>query len=233
MSDHPAKPSPQNPADIAREAFRRLATRRIAPTPNAYRDIYDEITGIVAEPGADAMLGMFADRMAGAQGDVAGIGQRLNHALLARDWQVYGEHLIQLLEKFLAASSATVSTPVPDPASGKAVAVVATHAATRSDESAAPVLLDGPQARLLRELLTRTLTFAVASLLQGAPELAEEADALALSIKDALSEPALAEAAARLKQLCFKIELKSGDLDRKSTRLNSSHIQKSRMPSSA
>ena len=33
----------QNPAEIAREAFRRLAARRIAPTPDAYRDIYNEI----------------------------------------------------------------------------------------------------------------------------------------------------------------------------------------------
>ena len=35
----------QNPVDIAREAFRRLATRRIAPTPDAYKAIYDEIAG--------------------------------------------------------------------------------------------------------------------------------------------------------------------------------------------
>ena len=46
----PAAAAPgQNPADIAREAFRRLAARRIAPTPNAYRDIYNEIAGI-SEP---------------------------------------------------------------------------------------------------------------------------------------------------------------------------------------
>jgi diguanylate cyclase len=38
-----SKPSTpeQNPADIAREAFKRLAVRRIAPTPEAYRDIYN------------------------------------------------------------------------------------------------------------------------------------------------------------------------------------------------
>ncbi len=214
MADHPAKPPPQNPADIAREAFRRLATRRIAPTPNAYRDIYDEITGTVAEPGADAMLGTFAARVAGAPGDVAGIGQRLNHALLARDWQDYGEHLVQLLEKFLAASSTTAGTPALDQQDARTVtaAAVAATPVTRSGEHTPAALIDGPQARLLRELLTRTLTFAVASLLQGAPELAEEADSLALSIKDALTETALTEAAARLKQLCFKIELKSGDI---------------------
>ena len=213
MSDHTAKSSPQNPADVAREAFRRLATRRIAPTPNAYRDIYDEITGTVAEPGPDAMLGIFAARVADAPGEVAGIGQRLNHASLARDWQDYGEHLVQLLEKFLIANHAAAGIPVSDPqsAGGATAASTAPVAATHHPETAPP-LLDGPQARLLRELLTRTLSFAVASLLQGAPELAAEADALALSIKDALSEAALTEAAARLKQLCFKIELKSGDL---------------------
>ncbi len=214
MADHPAKPPPQNPADIAREAFRRLATRRIAPTPNAYRDIYDEITGTVAEPGADAMLGTFAARVAGAPGDVAGIGQRLNHALLARDWQDYGEHLVQLLEKFLAASSTAAGAPALDQQDARTVtaAAVAATPVTRSGEHTPAALIDGAQARLLRELLTRTLTFAVASLLQGAPELAEEADSLALSIKDALTETALTEAAARLKQLCFKIELKSGDI---------------------
>lgn len=214
MADHPAKPPPQNPADIAREAFRRLATRRIAPTPNAYRDIYDEITGTVAEPGADAMLGTFAARVAGAPGDVAGIGQRLNHALLARDWQDYGEHLVQLLEKFLAASSTAAGAPALDQQDARTVTAVAVAATPvmRAGENTPPALIDGPQARLLRELLTRTLTFAVASLLQGAPELAEEADSLALSIKDALTETALTEAAARLKQLCFKIELKSGDI---------------------
>jgi len=214
MADHPAKPPPQNPADIAREAFRRLATRRIAPTPNAYRDIYDEITGTVAEPGADAMLGTFAARVAGAPGDVAGIGQRLNHALLARDWQDYGEHLVQLLEKFLAASSTAAGAPALDQQDARTVTAVAVAATPvmRAGENTPPALIDGPQARLLRELLTRTLTFAVASLLQGAPELAEEADSLALSIKDTLTETALTEAAARLKQLCFKIELKSGDI---------------------
>ena len=33
----PAVNQPANPAEIAREAFRRLATRRIAPTPDNYK----------------------------------------------------------------------------------------------------------------------------------------------------------------------------------------------------
>lgn len=53
MSSKPT-PSEQNPADIAREAFRRLAVRRIAPTPEAYREIYHEIAGLPATPAACA-----------------------------------------------------------------------------------------------------------------------------------------------------------------------------------
>ena len=76
----------------------------------------------------------------------------------------------------------------------------------------ASALIDDPQPALLRDLLTRTLTLAVASLLQGVPALAEEAEVLGRSIKSADTEQALQEASARLKQLCFKIELKSGDM---------------------
>ena len=78
--------------------------------------------------------------------------------------------------------------------------------------SAGLSLVDDPQPALLRDLLTRTLTLAVASLLQGAPELAAEAEALGRSIKDARTEASLNEVSGKLKQLCFKIELKSGDI---------------------
>ena len=43
-----------NPAEIAREAFKRLAIRRISPTPDAYRDIYNEIVGLPPTPVAAA-----------------------------------------------------------------------------------------------------------------------------------------------------------------------------------
>ena len=43
----PASAAPaQNPADIAREAFRRLATRRIAPTPQAYTELIIDFPGM-------------------------------------------------------------------------------------------------------------------------------------------------------------------------------------------
>jgi diguanylate cyclase len=38
-------PSPSNPSEIARETLRLLASRRISPSPENYRDIYNEIAG--------------------------------------------------------------------------------------------------------------------------------------------------------------------------------------------
>lgn len=38
-------PSPLNPSDIAREAFRRLAARKLAPTPEHYAQAYQEVAG--------------------------------------------------------------------------------------------------------------------------------------------------------------------------------------------
>jgi diguanylate cyclase len=76
--------SSQNPAEIAREAFRRLATRRIAPTPDAYREIYNEIAGVIApaacaarrsRSGRRKVLSGFAYRLADTPGELAEIGR--------------------------------------------------------------------------------------------------------------------------------------------------------------
>ena len=108
----PANPA-MNPAEIAREAFRRLATRRIAPTPDAYRDIYDEIAGVhaaaplpvqaqvQADPGPENVLSAFAHRLADTPGELAEFGLRFNRAVKQRDWDGYARALSQLAEKHL------------------------------------------------------------------------------------------------------------------------------------
>jgi len=196
MSSKPPTPE-QNPAEIAREAFRRLATRRIAPTPEAYRDIYNEIAGIAAEPaapaapvgsvdpGPESVLSQFATRLTENTGDLADFGRRFNRAVKSRDWDGYAKTLSQLVEKhFVSAKKGIEVAGIP-----------------AEDE----------QTRMLRDLLSRTLTFAVASLLSGAPVLVAEAESLGAATKQAHSEEALAEIALRLKQLCFQIELRGGD----------------------
>ncbi|MES2153174.1 MAG: GGDEF domain-containing protein [Pseudomonadota bacterium] len=195
MSSPPVKPAePQNPADIAREAFRRLATRRIAPTPSAYREIYNEIAG-TSEPaeapaapaegaGAEAVLTEFAVKLTDTPGELADFGRRFNRAVKTRDWDSYARSLSQLVEKHFRKSSG-----------------VELAGALESSES-----------KQMRELLSRTLTFAVASLLEGSPVLVAEAESLGAAVKTGHSDEALAEIASRLKQLCYQIEIKSGDV---------------------
>ncbi len=44
-------PAPTSPFDIAREALRQLAVRRIPPTPDNYLKLYNEIAGVATEEG--------------------------------------------------------------------------------------------------------------------------------------------------------------------------------------
>jgi len=192
----PASPAPAgtNPAEIAREAFKRLAVRRIAPTPDAYRDIYNEITGFVppaplapppapaADPGAEVVLNGFAVTLAATPGELADFGHRMNRAVKVRDWEGYARNLSQLAEKYLRRT-----TPID------VLGIESNHE------------------RALRDMLSRTLAFAVASLLAGSPTLITEAESLGAAVKNAHSEAALQEIAVRLKELCYRIELKTGD----------------------
>jgi diguanylate cyclase len=183
------QPPVQNPVEIAREAFRRLATRRVAPTPDAYRDIYNEIAGIpapavpAAVPAVEEVLGGFATQLTETPGELADYGRRLNRAVQQRDWDGYARALTQLVEKHLK----------------RGVPPGVTYG------------MESKDTRLLRELLSRTLAFALASLLPASPILSKEAESLGAAVKVAHSDAALQEIAARLKELCFQIELHSGD----------------------
>jgi len=179
----------QNPADIAREAFRRLATRRIAPTPDAYRAIYDEIAGLpaaapaapAASPAAEVLDG-FARKLAETPGEVSELGRRMVRAARSGDWTGYAQALTQVAERHLRRN-----TPVM----------------ALGDED--------PDARHLREMLGRSLAYALATLLAGSPDLVAEAEALGGAVRLARGEAELGDLSARLKQLCYQIELRSGD----------------------
>src|SRR2546422_9888594 len=99
MQAKPDKSEQQNPADIAREAFRRLAIRRISPTPEAYRDIYNEVAGNTTKLDADAVLGNFTASLSrSGPADIAEFGRRLQRAIDVRDWPTYLNELNQLVE---------------------------------------------------------------------------------------------------------------------------------------
>jgi len=197
----PPGAAPENPADIAREAFKRLAIRRIAPTPQNYTIIYNEIAGIEepaapepaaladvpAEPaddGAALMLADFAGKLSEQPGELAEFGRRFQRAAKARDWDGFARNLSQFVDKH-ARKPNTIELAAP------------------------PEQADAKQ---LREMLARSLSFAVASLLDGSPELVAEAEALGAELRVPRDEAALAELSARLKQLCYRIEIKTGDM---------------------
>jgi len=183
MSDKSTRSPPTNPADIAREAFRQLALRKIAPTPDAYRDTYDKIAGYAHQPVPEEVFGEFATSLLDSPDGLTAIATMLQQAATTGYWPDYAKGLTLLVEQLRSGRTGGSS-----------------------------VFEDDPRTALLRNLLMRTLTLAVASLLQGVPALAQEAETLGRVIKDARSQHALDDASAKLKQLCFKIELKSGDL---------------------
>ena len=190
-----AAPSVQNPAELAREAFRQLAARKMAPTPDAYRLVYEEIAGTSTGPSAENTLIQFASalrQLTTELDDINGFGKRFELAATARDWTAYASAL-----------SALTATHLTRPAP------VSMTTASTAGVTAAP---DDRQPRLLRDLLARTLLLAVAALLSTAPELADEAEALGRAVKEALTEESLDEVGTRLRQLCFKIEMRAGDV---------------------
>jgi len=177
----------RKPAEIAREAFKRLAALQVAPTPDAYRDLYYEIAGVSNPPGADTVLVDFASGLLHCRSELTDFSKNLSRAVAARDWETASKGLGILAEKYLK------KTTVTDPA-----------ASTRP--------ADDQVIRTLGEMLSRVLTFSVTALAKTSPELAVESEALSLAVRDVQSGNALAEIGARVKHFCFRLELKGADL---------------------
>ncbi|MDB5776475.1 MAG: hypothetical protein JWP38_2608 [Herbaspirillum sp.] len=180
--------------DIAREAFQNLATRKVAPTPAAYRAAYEEISEVSGGVEAESVLAGFAQTLIRLPGEAGRMGQRLAQASDARDWAGYSNVLNAFGDQYLVSkTSAQVGAMAPL-------------------ENNREFINDTRKDAILRELLSRVLTFNLASFLVDAPELAKESKALGQDLKNAFSEAAVMEVAARLKQLSFQIELKSDDI---------------------
>ncbi len=183
--------STQTPAEIAKEAFRRLAVQRITPTPEAYRVIYNEIAGVSPTAAAENVLENFATQLSQATGELSLLGKRLLREAKKSNWQEYETSLLDVLNT------------LKQPQQKQATAAVVVEKSSSHHA----------QMKQLRDLLHRTLTFAVATLLANVPELAAEAAALGEAIRAAENENELAELGNRLKQMCFRIELKSSDIN--------------------
>lgn len=204
--------SQKTPADIAKETIRQLASQRIAPTPEAYTRLYNEIAGNEADAGAaastggnsaaESLLASFADSMLRSKGELSTFGNRLVRAAQAGNWEDYQKTLDRLTEHLTTAPAA--AAPVLSAPAVAAPAVVT--------PAPVAVVTDDNRQRLLKDLLYRTLTLALSALLRPLPDLANESESLGMAVRNAATEPELNDIGNRLKQLCFQIELQSGDV---------------------
>lgn len=207
------KPEP-SPADIAREAFRRLAAERIPPTPEAYRKVYDEIAGLPPQDGAEKVLADFAAHLATVSGRTAALSADIANALAQREWESCARALAELVEDHLRKADARAASAEPS----AVISPPARHAQSyplvevRPDKVPVEKSVDDGDSAILRDLLIRALTVGMTPLLRSAPDLAQEAEDLATALRASQDGIGLNELSARLKQLCFKIEMRSGDL---------------------
>lgn len=210
-----------NPSEIARETLRLLASRRIAPTPDSYRQHYQEIAGqpeTDEKATASVWAQLILDLLRQWELRHSGLTTARKRESLERVLGVPGADAARLAEKLrkLVASWSVTATAAADdpglPAKPAAAVPASTEAATR------PVLGPGSAAADadsgvadLGELLAQTLEFAVVSQLGNAPDLAEEANALAKAARAAAGRDAITKLTAGLRQFWFKLEVRGGD----------------------
>ncbi len=188
MAEPPVKINPDNPTEVARETLRRLAMRRIAPTPDNYQTLYEEITG---GPGsqptpvsntptaASALSGLVMDLNL-HHPELAAPVETLNQAIRKNDWAQCRKQLGQ----------------------------IALQLKQRGENSGS----DGENLALLRDLLAKTLEFGVVAQLAHNPRLVEKAQHLAASVREAHSASALRGVTSGLKSLWVSIEMQAPDL---------------------
>lgn len=101
-------PPLSNPIEIAREAFRLLATRRIAPTPENYRTVYHEIAGTRAEEVVTfpaEQLKSLQQGLPRATPAQLRLARELEQAAKEENWTAYRDTLVRFIEEQSAVES--------------------------------------------------------------------------------------------------------------------------------
>jgi diguanylate cyclase len=84
-----------SPTDIARETFKQLATRRIVPTPENYRRVYQEIAEIPPEDGSESEKELIGALQAAGRSNpqINNTTRNIIQALEQRDWKALTLHI--------------------------------------------------------------------------------------------------------------------------------------------
>ena len=175
----------ENSAEIGREVLQRLAQQHIAPTPEAYAQLYRELAGLPSSGPEHALFHLMHNLAeSGSTIDLS-----LTEALATQDWDKFGDLLLQLI----AAQS--------DPA--------------KSRNSFALFADEDDAARVWKDLLIRVLSLTLPTLLEEMPSLAEAAEGMAREVKISYSQKAAKNVSGRLKDLCLHIDLYATDASEK------------------
>lgn len=87
-----------NPSETARETLKLLAARKLAPTPDNYARVYQEISGEAqASDGAAAVLEQIVQKLTQDSPKNAAISQEINKYIKAQNWQQCQSELQKLL----------------------------------------------------------------------------------------------------------------------------------------
>src|SRR4030066_2061683 len=163
MAEPTVKINLSNPPEVAREPLRRLAMRRISPTPDNYQMLYDEIAGVPSAPASKppaetALAGLVSDLQEPHPALSAQVAS-LNKAIGKSDWR---QCSWQLSEIAVQLKPQPFRPPVDS-----------------GDRE------QGENLAQLRELLAKTLEFGVVSQLSHNPRLVEKAQQLAVAVGEA------------------------------------------------
>ena len=86
------------PAETARETLKRLAARKLAPTPDNFTEVYEEISGH-AQGGVDRSAVRMLQRLADDISGDGGAAAQLAHRIGEHDWAEVHKLLVGMLDK--------------------------------------------------------------------------------------------------------------------------------------
>jgi len=205
----PSLNSGSPPSDIARETIRQLALRKLAPSPDNYTQLYEELSGSPQDrrrhvPWAELIRDLLRqwdrrqtgittakkrESMEHVLGAFGADGDRLHGKLsgLVKGWRERSE------------DGSHIEGPKPEIAAAK-------RAQKPADAGSEPD-------QAMREALAQTLEYAVVGRLGHAPALQAEARELAAFARRPLRRAELGELSAKLKRFFLRVELAGEDIN--------------------
>jgi diguanylate cyclase len=218
---------PKNPSEIARETLTALASRKLAPTPENYAQMYREISGeTVQAPSADIGATTSKGKLVPAWSDLIrdllrqletphkgititrkkdGVDTVLTK--FSKDPEVLFGKLQGLLRSWSTAPTGSSASELVPSVMPDASPVITSP---QSVATAAPAPIQGDNNELivqLRELLAQTLE----NTLSTQPELGGEIQVLVEQIRATDNKNRLNDLAKQLRQFWLKLELRGGD----------------------